>query len=366
MRILYYIRALNVGGAETFIYNILSKIPGEYRIDIVLQTKDNKNERLLKLCEEKKINLYYIIPFEKNAIKSTVQVYRILKNNNYDAIHIHLNSLLNITPIIAGILSKKIVILHSHNTQNNKGGKIGLLLHKINSYWINKQNIIKIACGKEAGEWMYNKSSFNIINNAIDLENYKFNEQERKNLKKKLKIPQDEIIIGHVGRFVKAKNHIFILKIFDEILKKNNKYRLILVGNGELEEEIKEKAKELKIIEKIEFITNVEDASKYYSLFDLFLFPSLFEGLPFVLIEAQTSGLKIIASDIITREINITNSIKYLPLIKGNRYWSEYILKENINTKKMRENLYLKVKASKYDLDTEIKRIEELYNRSKN
>lgn len=363
MRILYYVRGLNIGGAETFIYNTLSKISTEYRIDIVLQTKENKNQKLLKLCKNKRVKLYYITPFEKNIIKSTLQLYKILKNNNYDIIHIHLNSLLNITPIIAGILARKKIILHSHNTKNNKGGKIGLLLHKINSYWISKLKILRIACGEGAGKWLYNKSNFYIINNAIDLEKYKFNEQERNHLRNKLQIHRNEIVIGHVGRFVEAKNHIFLLKIFNEILKKNDNYKLILIGNGELEEKIKEKALELNVIEKIIFLTNVQDTSRYYSTFDLFLFPSLFEGLPFVLVEAQTSGLKIIASDTITKEINITNSIKYLTLMKNEEYWSNYILKEKGNTKEIREKLYLSMKESIYDIDKEIKKMEIFYKK---
>lgn len=362
MKILYYIRGLNIGGAETFIYNILSEISTEYKIDIVLQTKENKNQKLLKLCKNKGVNLYYITPFEKNIIKSTLQVYRILKDNNYDIIHIHLNSLLNITAIIAGVSARKKIILHSHNTKNNQGGKIGLLLHKINSYWINKLKIIRIACGEEAGKWMYNKNNFYIINNAIDLEKYRFNEQERNNLRSKLQIHRNEIVIGHIGRFVEAKNHYFLLKIFNEILKENSNYRLILIGNGKLEEKIKERAIEMNIIEKIIFLTNIQDTSRYYSIFDLFLFPSLFEGLPFVLVEAQTSGVKIIASDTITKEINITNSIKYLTLIKNEKYWSEYILEEKGNTKEIREKLYLSMKESIYDIKYEIKKIEKIYD----
>lgn len=362
MKILYYIRGLNVGGAETFIYNILNNISSKYKIDIVLQDKKNRNKKLLKLCEDKNIKLYYITPFEKNIFKSIKELYKILKNNNYDILHIHLNALLNITPIVVGMFTKTKVIIHSHNTKNNLAGKIGTLIHIFNSKWINKQNITRLACGKEAGKWMYGKNKFYIINNAIDLEKFRFNQLERENLRKKMKISENEIIIGHVGRFVEAKNHIFILKIFSKILKKSTNYRLILIGNGDLENKIREIVLELNISEKVIIINNIQDTFKYYSLFDLLLFPSLFEGLPFVLVEAQASGLKIIASNKITEEMNIINSIEFIDLKNKEEYWSECILKKKTETKEEREKKYLLMKKSKYNIKYEVKKLEKIYD----
>lgn len=162
MKILYFIRALNIGGAETFIYNTLENISEEYHIDFVLQSYDSTNINLIELCKKRNSKIFYIIPFYKNYIKSIKQLYEILKKEKYDLIHIHANALINIVPVIAAKLVGTKIAIHSHNTKNNKGGFLGYILHKISSYFINKMDIIRFACGYEAGEWMYGKkiSSF--------------------------------------------------------------------------------------------------------------------------------------------------------------------------------------------------------------
>lgn len=137
-------------------------------------------------------------------------------------------------------------------------------------------------------------------------------------------------------------------------------YRLILVGEGELLEKIKEKSIKLRIADKVNFIGSVQDSSSFYSLFDLMIFPSFFEGLPFTLIEAQAAGVQVIASNNVTKNMNITNTIKYIDLKNNDLYWAKYI--NNLTKIKDRNILYNKMKNSLFDENSEIKKLEKIYS----
>lgn len=358
MKILYFIRALNIGGAETFIYNTLSAIDDEYHIDFVLQSYRNNNERLLELCKKKNSALYYITPFYKNYLKSVRELKIILKKENYDIIHIHANALINMVPIIAARKIKVKIALHSHNTKNNLGGVIGHNLHKLNRFYTNRLDILRFACSEEAGKWMYGNNTFTILNNAIDIEAYKFDLVARRELRESLGV-KDKFVIGHVSRFVEAKNHNFLIEIFNEILKINANSELILIGEGELVNNIKDKCKELGIVDKVNFVGAVQNPARYYSAFDCMIFPSLFEGLPFTLVEAQASGLPIFASNNITKEVNITGNINYIGLENSAKCWANII----INYKKYadRTQIYLKLKNSIFDEKVEVDKIQRCY-----
>ena len=140
------------------------------------------------------------------------------------------------------------------------------------------------ACTEYAGKWLFGKKvverkELNVINNAIDLKKFEFNKNTRKALRKELGIKEDTLIIGHVGRFMKQKNHDFLIEVFNEVYKKNQNTLLILIGQGPLLSEIKQKAINLNIEDKVKFIGQVTDVEKYYNIMDIFLFPSIYEGL---------------------------------------------------------------------------------------
>lgn len=364
MKILYFIRALNVGGAETFIYNTLRTIDEkEFQIDFVLQSLENTNVRLVELCKKKKRALHVITPFYKNYLKSVKELKNILKIGNYDLIHIHANALLNMVPVIAAKSVGVKIALHSHNTKNNLGGFIGYCLHKFNRCFVNKLDVIRLACGEEAGKWMYGNKPFVVLNNAIDIDAFKFNMEARNEIRQQLGIV-DEFAIGHVSRFVDAKNHNFLIDIFNEILKVNMNCKLILVGDGERLQSIKNKCKDLGMKEKVIFVGSVQDSSKYYSAFDCMIFPSFFEGMPFTLVEAQAAGLPIFASSRITKKINITGTLHYIGLEKGAYFWAREVLwKENDIDRGL---IYKRLKGSVFDEKAEIDKLQLLYLRSSN
>ena len=167
------------------------------------------------------------------------------------------------------------------------------------------------------------------INNGINSEYFKFDLIKRKNVRKKLNISENEILLGYVGRLTAVKNPNFMLKILKEINNKNNNYKLILVGDGELKEELIAKGKELKIENKVIFYGNSKNVSELLQAIDIFIMPSLHEGFPISLVEAQATGLKCIVSENVTKKVNITGLVKFISLKENEQYWAEYIIKES-------------------------------------
>ena len=185
----------------------------------------------------------------------------------------------------------------------------------------------RLACSQEAGEWLFgSKQDFRIINNAIDCDRFQFENATRSCVRKDLQF-EDKLVIGHVGRFEDQKNHFRMLKIFKAILDKRQSYVLVLIGTGSLQEQCIELASKLGISNHIAFLGSRSDVPELMQAFDLFLLPSIYEGFPFVLVEAQASGLTSIASTNVPSECNVTGNVHFVDLAKNDSEWAEYILK---------------------------------------
>lgn len=361
MRILYYIFGLNIGGAETYIENILRKInTEEYHIDFALQDHNNHNIRLLKLCREKHCRIIYVEKFYKNPFKSYKQIKDAISDGKYDIVHVHANAFINVLPIIASAYKGVPVIFHSHNTSSNFG-ITGKIIHKINRKVFAKK-VYRVACGEKAGQWMFKKLSFDILNNAIDLKRFKFSQESRNKIRSSYKIKANQHVIGHIGRFVEAKNHNFIIKCFYEYIKKDPDALLVLVGDGDLKGSIINQCKNLNIQDKVIFTGNVNNPAAFYSSFDCLLFPSIFEGLPFTLVEAQASGLKIVASTNVTTDVDVTGNIKFIKLDSPIEKWTN-ALEKSVNTANNRTIESERMIGSIYDIDNEVKKLEEIYKK---
>ena len=246
------------------------------------------------LCDEDSTDIPYeeieklggkviVIPPYQKLFKYQKELYRIFKENNYKIVHSHINAL-SVFPLrIAKKAKIPVRIAHSHSTSNKKEWKkniLKMILRPLSKLYANNY----FACTEYAGKWLFGKKvverkELNVINNAIDLKKFEFNENTRKALREELGIKDDTLIIGHVGRFMKQKNHEFLVEVFNEVYKKNQNTLLILIGQGPLLSEIKQKAINLNIEDKIKFIGQVTDVEKYYNIMDIFLFPSIYEGL---------------------------------------------------------------------------------------
>ena len=214
---------------------------------------------------------------------------------------------------------------------------------------------------KEAGKWMFGKHKFQIMNNAIDAKKFIYNEEVRKQKRAELKV-EDKFVIGHVGRFNLQKNHEFLVKCFADFAKTNDDAVLVLIGNGEMQEKIKKMAKEYGIETKVKFLGLREDIPQLLQAMDLFLFPSLFEGLPVTLVEAQAAGLPCVISDTITDEIMITEQISKVSLSGNTSLWNQEIAKYRYSKRK---NTIEDIIEHGFDIEKNARWLEEFYTNGK-
>ena len=221
-------------------------------------------------------------------------------------------------------------IAHSHSTTNKKEKKKNLLKQVLRPF--SKLFATDYMCCSElAGRWLfgnkeYDKGNVYLLNNAIDLDKFKYDEKVRKEKRKELNISDDTLVIGHVGRFVEQKNHRFLIDIFNEVHKQKEDSILLLAGQGPLMEEMQEKVKALGIENSVKFLGQRNDINELYQAFDVFLLPSLYEGLPVVGVEAQATGLLCVLSDDMTKETKILQSTQFLSLNHKASEWAKIIL----------------------------------------
>lgn len=279
----------------------------------------------------------------------------------YLALHIHE---VYLTFLFAPIVKRngiKNIITHSHATMYSDK-KSNALRNRILCMPIKKLANYHYSCSEAAGKFLYGNKYFDagkvkVINNAINCESYKFNLEIRDGMRRKLGL-KDHLVIGNVGRFNEPKNHLFLIEIFHCMRQNNEKVKLLLVGDGPLFQNIKERVDKLNLNNDVIFLGRRKDIPDILQAMDIFLLPSLYEGLPVVGVEAQASGLPIVLSDTITREIGLFN-YKYISLKRSSEYWAEEVLKvENI---KNRKKAYLDIKEKGFDIKQEAKKLESMY-----
>ncbi|MGY3778709.1 glycosyltransferase [Isobaculum melis] len=318
------------GGITEFIITNYSKIETEeLNFDFVNTIGLTDYEEYIK---SKKWGLFYIRPLKKGPLKHYLDWYSFLKRNHkkYKAIHFHNESLHNFLPIIMAKLFRiENIIVHAHNTYNLKTGKFKHFFHKVGKKCVSRVGDYFFACSMNAGRFFFSKKAIKndkveVINNGIEIERFAFIEQERERIRASFNL-RHQIVIGHVGRFEYQKNHEFIIEVFYEFHQYNQSSILMLVGMGPDEEKIKEKVKNLNLEKNVLFLGIRKDVNKIMEAMDVLLFPSIFEGLGIVLIEAQATGLPCLVSDIIAEEALCSPKIQTLSLALSAKEWAKKI-----------------------------------------
>lgn len=353
----------NPGGVEAFVMNYYRELSrAEIQFDFLCMYGKPAYAEEIRSRGGK---LFYVPNIKRNYFGYVKSVKNILMRGNYDAVHVNMLSAANITPLrLAKKYSSAKVIAHSHNS--SVPGLIRSLMDKMNRPNVGKYADVKLACGEKAGRWMFGNQAFDagevrIIRNAIDVEKYLFSAVKREQLRKALGL-EDKFVIGHVGRFETQKNHDALIDIFIEVLKRIPEAQLCLIGDGVLKSHIEEKVQQAGIGENVFFAGVREDVANMLSAMDLFLFPSLFEGLPFTLVEAQTNGLPCVISDTITEEVVINkNTVKKVPLEAGPDIWANAV--ELFRNKQRRHTELVKkeMEAAHFDIKKEADRLRRLY-----
>ena len=368
IKVLQSISSLGVGGNEIFVMNLLRHIDKtKFQIDFVVY--DNQRLDFYDEVLEAGGKVYFCQSNHQNKgfklLNQIGMVKKILKDNKYDIIHCNSCSLFGILRgTIAGKSIGNIkVIAHSHNSGTPKNTLGDKLVRTILKKYLCSTIDYGFSCSDVAGESKYTKrfmksSAYYTINNAIEIEKYIYSDTERKSIRTNMNIDDSTFVIGHVGRFEKQKNHKFIIDIFEKILDKRPNSKLLLVGDGSLLNEIKDYANKKQIGDQIIFAGQQDNVSVFYSAMDCFLLPSLYEGFPFVLVEAQINGLKCIISDNITKSVNIADGVCFWGLEQDEESWADHVIE--FGNYRLNKEQILKV-TNMYDINIEIKKIEELY-----
>lgn len=329
IKILYEGLSGNLGGIETFVYNLCNNIDNN-KFEVSIMLDKNVQFPLKQELENKGCKFFFITNRKENYSKYLEELKKLYINNNFDIIHINIMSYSVYERITyACKYSHAKVIVHSHNAGYKKGYYRTRILHKIGKWKIRNCSFIKIACGEEAGKYMFGKDKFTIFNNGIDYDKFRFSIKNRKSIRTQLNLKNDEICLGLVASFSPVKNHKFLIDIIYELNKLNKKIKLILIGVGQLQESIQKKVEELSLTEKVIFLGKKIDANKYYSAMDVYIMPSISEGLSIALCEAQINGLKCYTSDGVDKQSNISGNVEFLSLSKQPKEWAEHILNSN-------------------------------------
>lgn len=279
-----------------------------------------------------------------------------IKRNHIDVVHAHGNSgTLSIEMLASWIGGCKKRIAHSHNTKCDQVKADKILRPIFNVLYTDA-----IACGWDAGRWLFGNRPFTVLPNGRDIRLFSFNENIREKKREELNL-KSEIAIGHVGGFFEQKNHRFLLKIFREILKKDSTARFYLIGDGPLRAEIESSAMDLK--DNLIFVGTTLQIADYLQAMDGMLLPSLYEGLPLVAIEWQINGLPCILSDKVTKECAFMDNCVFMSLDENAEDWAKEILalvKQN-ERRKNSDQVAIEAKAHGFDIQDAALKLRDIY-----
>ncbi len=325
------------GGVESVVMNYYRHIDRtKIQFDFIC---DNDSTNIPYEEIEKLGGRVILIPPYQKVFKYHKALKKVLKDGNYKIVHSHINTLSVFSLFAAKCAGVPVRIAHSHSTTNKKEKKKNLLKQVLRPF----SRLFAtdyMCCSELAGRWLfgnkeYDKGDVYLLNNAIDLDKYKYDEKVRKEKRKELNISDDTLVIGHVGRFVEQKNHRFLIDIFNEVHKEKKNSILLLAGQGPLMDEIKEKVRKLGLEDNVKFLGQRNDINELYQAFDVFLLPSLYEGLPVVGVEAQATGLLCLLSETITQEVKVINTTNFMSLNHNAEEWKQVLVKMLKNFKRV-------------------------------
>ena len=361
IRVLQCFGTMGRGGAETLIMNIYRNVDREkIQFDFVVHREKDAayDEEIYDLGGK----IYKIPKYRLSNHFEYKKAWHELFNNHdkWPIIHGHMYT----TAAIYLKIAKKyglITIAHSHNTSTGVG--LTAIIKKLLQYPIKYNADFYFACSEAAGLWLYGenickKDTFFILNNAIETKKFVYDEEIRNKKRTELSV-KDKFVIGHIGSFMTQKNHKFLIELFEKVHSKNNNTALLLIGDGGLRLAIEEKVKNLGLSNKVIFTGFRSDIPDLLQAMDVFVFPSLYEGLGIVAVEAQATGLHCVVSDSVPKEAYITDLIEKASLKDSADAWADKILKyangyERFDTSKQ-------IRKKGYDISETAKWLENFY-----
>lgn len=359
LRVCQVLHGIVGGGSEQVVLNYCSRMR-DVHFDLLYQYEPNP--QILERFNEAGINCVQIPDKVHHPLKHLWTMFKIFRQGHYDAVHSHLdwfmNSYVCFLAMFAGVKKR---IAHHHQAYHPENVLLKLLCALLRipckmfaTHWL--------ACGEAAaingwGKRAVKNGKVTVLPNAIDPERFKFNEIHRHNIRAQYGIKDGDFVIGHVGRFYPQKNHEFLIDLFQEVLAKKSNAKLLLLGDGPLQSKIRQKVETLGIAKSVIFAGLQKDPAPFYSAMDVFCFPSLWEGLGIVLLEAQYNELPCVVSDAIPVEALISNSFCQLNVFCS-KMWSACIFKFGLNSRSSA------IQSSKYDINVCYRELKRIYEKT--
>ena len=327
VRVLQFSVSENIGGIETFLRNLIKQFdPEEIKFDFVTTYSSP--------AFKKEFQSYgatiYKIPKARRVIGYISALKKIMREGNYDVVHVNKNSGADLIPfIVAKKMKIPVIIAHGHNTKSTVG-KGADIISCINRSFMSRFFTHSFASSVEAAEWLFGKKyckthKVPILKNGIDLSDYAYSTERREEIRHRLSLG-DKFVVGHVGRFTQRKNHDFLVDIFAELHKIRPDSELLLVGTGPKMVEITRKVHKLGLSDSVMFMGAQDNINEYYAAMDAFVMPSLLEDLPVAAIEAQCAGLPVFVSNTVAEELDVTRNISWLSLEQDASIWANMVL----------------------------------------
>lgn len=357
-RVLEIVTYINSGGAEMVIYNYLSHMNRDGLQFDVLALEQPFKPFLEDRFKEMGVGVYYL----PTSIRKRFEAFeRLIATNKYDIIHAHSEFLCEIYMVIAARYGVKVRIMHSHMA-NGIYSFVKRIYAPIGKFIAKRTATHFFGCGIDAcksqwGEKAFNQGKCYILNNAIDLKKFIFSSEKREFIRKEMGWDKKHVIMN-VGRFMEQKNHTFLIDIYKAVHETRKDTLLVLVGEGPLFEKIKRKVTTLGLENAVQFLGRRSDVPDLLNAADVFLLPSLFEGLPIVSVESQANGLPIVMSEGVTRESGITDIASFVKFDAPMNDWVIALTKAYDN---VRSDYWQKVREKNFDLDIEANKLREFY-----
>lgn len=328
IRVLHVFNWFNQGGIENFVMNVYRNIDRtKIQFDFAFPTnkKGYFDDEVISMGGR----IYFFDSDSKSLWNYYKNLSRIIKDNGpYAAIHSHIYYFSGYILLIARLCDIPIRISHSHETLKGRKQTIVRRLYQNIMRSLIKINATNwLCCSEDAGRVVFgNNIPFQVLYNGIDTKRFLFNGEMREQIRRKI-IPNGGLLLLNIGRFAEQKNHRFIISMFSELLKNRPDAHLLLIGTGDLKQEIEQLIDSKGLIDNVTILSNIKNTQDYYSASDVFILPSLYEGMGIVVVEAQASGLPVLISDKVTQEVKATDIIEYLPIERGSELmWVRKIL----------------------------------------
>lgn len=346
----------DITGIGTVMMNYCTALDKE-KFDLTIIAGKPIADKYKKECEKYRIQLIALPSRHKESKKHYITLWKVLRAGHYDIVHDHGNSsMMAIELTIAKLVGVKNRIAHSHNSicPNMK-------VHKILNPYFRTIYTKALACGKLAGNWLFGENNFEILPNGFHTEDFAFSKENRDAIRTELGIG-NQLVIGHIGRINAQKNQEYLLDVFEEVASRRNDAILLIVGTGPDEEKIRTRVQEHPYKDRIILYGETDNPTAFYSAMDVFAFPSRYEGLPVVLLEAQISGLPCIVSDRVTREVDL-GDINWQSIDDEPKYWANALLLDEYRSEEERIAYRKKhlEEIQKYDITQSVKQLDKIY-----